>query len=109
MEAWQLVTIALGVICGLIGVIYYAGQSRDDKQDARFEKNEATVKEHIRDDILAHERLKAVETKVETLQTEVKTLRDMRHDIIEQVSHSLASWYTSILKEIQLMGEKFRK
>lgn len=109
MDPWQIITLAIVVVSGLIGVIYVAGQSRDDKQDARFDRDEAEVKEHIRDDAQAHERLMAVETKVDTLQIEVNSLRQMRHEIIEHVSHSLASWYTNILKQMQEMAEKLRK
>lgn len=100
MDPWQVIGIAVAIVCALIGVIYLAGQSRDDKQDARADKDEQALREHARDDVRAHERLTAVETKVETLTTEVRSLREMRHDIIEQVSHSLASWYTDILKTI---------
>lgn len=100
MESWQVFVISLGVIGSLIGVIYWAGQNRDDKQDARFDQNEANLKEHIREDIRAHERLTAVETKVEHLQTEVRSLRNMRHEIIEQCSRSLADWYAKVIEMI---------
>jgi hypothetical protein len=100
MEAWQIAASAFAVICGLVGIIYWAGQNRDDKQDARFTTNETNLKEHIREDIRAHERLTAVETKVEHLQSEVGKLRDMRHEIIEQCTRALADWYSKVIEMI---------
>lgn len=93
MDPWAVVGIAATIICGLIGVIYWSGRSRDEKQDE-------ALAEHVKDDIKAHERLTAMETEVSTLKVEVGKLRDMRHDILDQVSHSLASWYTSIVEMI---------
>jgi type II secretory pathway pseudopilin PulG len=100
MDAWQVVVIALGVIGSLLGIIYWAGQSRDDKQDKRFETNENSFREHVREDVRAHERLTAVETEVANLKTEVRGLREMRHDIMTHVSQSLASWYSKIVEMI---------
>lgn len=100
MDAFGVAGIAITIIGGLVGVIYLAGQHRDDKQDARFDTDEATLKEHVRDDVKAHERLVVVETKVESLETEVKALRDMRHQIIEHCTKALAEWYQKVVEMI---------
>jgi predicted transcriptional regulator len=105
MDPWQIIGAAVVIVCGLVGVIYWAGQTRDDKQDARFDKDEAKLDTHIRDDIEAHERLKAVETKVENLQIEVRSLREMRHEIIEQCSRSISDFYTDSVKRIADLRE----
>jgi hypothetical protein len=100
MDPWQIIGFAVVVVCGLVGVIYWAGQSRDDKQDARAERNEEAIREHVREDVRAHERLTAVETKVENLQIEVRSLREMRHEIIEQCTRSISDFYTDSIKRL---------
>lgn len=106
METWQILSgVVFVIVCGLVGVIYYAGQSRDDKQDRRADRNERSIADHIRDDTQAHERLTRVETKVDALQTEVRSLRDMRHEIMEHTSHALASWYQKIVEMISKLGK----
>ena len=99
MEPW-IWAIAVTIAAGLIGVIYWAGQNRDDKQDARFERDEETFADHVKDDIAAHERLRAVETKVENLEREVTGLRERWHDLRSEISETLSSWYLSIVKMI---------
>jgi predicted nucleic acid-binding Zn-ribbon protein len=101
MDAWQIIGTAVVVICGLVGVIYWSGQSRDDKQDTRAERNEKAFNEHVRDDMAAHERLRAVETEVATLKAEVKSLREKWHDLRSEVTHTLATWYTDIVGKIK--------
>jgi hypothetical protein len=100
MDPWQIIGAAVVIVCALIGVIYWAGQHRDDKQDARFDTDEASFREHVRDDLKAHERLTVVETKVESLAAEVKALRDMRHQIIEHCTKALAEWYQKVVEMI---------
>lgn len=98
MEPW-LIALAVSIVCGLVGVIYLAGQSRDDKQDARAERNEKALADHVREDVSAHERLRAVETKVESLEREVTGLRERWHDLRTEISQTLSSWYLSIVKK----------
>lgn len=90
MEPWIWALVVTGA-AGLIGVIYWAGQSRDDKQDARHERTEEALADHI-------ERLKAVETKVETLEREVSLIRERWHDLRSEISTTLGNWYTSLVK-----------
>lgn len=98
MEPW-LIALAVSIVCGLIGVIYLAGQSRDDKQDARAERSEKALADHVRDDIEAHERLKALETKVETHDREIANLRERWHDLRTEISQTLSGWYLSLVKK----------
>jgi uncharacterized membrane protein len=99
MEPW-LWALMVSVAGALIGVIYWAGQNRDDKQDARFDKDERAMAEHIKDDVSAHERLKAVETKVEQLDREVTGLREKWHDLRSEISTTLGNWYVNLVKMI---------
>lgn len=99
MEPW-LIAIGVSIVGGLIGVIYLAGQSRDDKQDARHERHEKALADHIKDDISAHERLRAVETKVESHDREIAGLRDRWHDLRGEISTTLGNWYVSVMKNI---------
>lgn len=99
MEPWVW-ALVVSIAGALIGVIYLAGQQRDDKQDERSDKDERALADHIKDDISAHERLKAVETKVEQLDREVTGLREKWHDLRGEIAQTLSSWYTSIVKMI---------
>ena len=99
MEPW-LWALAISVVSGLIGIIYWSGQNRDDKQDARFEKDERIMSDHIKDDVSAHERLKAVETKVDNLEREVSSIRERWHDLRSEISTTLGNWYVNIVKMI---------
>lgn len=99
MEPW-IWAIVITVAAGLVGVIYWAGQSRDDKQDARHERTEEALANHVKDDISAHERLRAVETKVDNLEREVAGIRERWHDMRSEISQTLSSWYLSIVKMI---------
>lgn len=101
MEPWLwALGIGIGIAGSLVGVIYWQGQNRDDKQDARFEKDEKALADHIREDVSAHERLRAVETKVDNLEREVTSLRERWHDLRTEISQTLSSWYLSIIKLI---------
>ena len=105
MEPW-LWAILVSVVSGLIGIIYWAGQNRDDKQDARAERNEEAQADHIKDDVNAHERLKAVEIKVEQLDREVTGLRERWHDMRGEISQTLSNWYLSVVKMINKTDDR---
>lgn len=101
MDPWQIVGTAFVVVCGLVAVIYYAGQHRDDKQDERATGNEQSFSAHVRDDTAAHERLKAVETEVAHLKAEVVGLRQRWHDLRSEVTHTLSTWYVDLVEKIK--------
>jgi uncharacterized protein HemX len=103
MEPWVW-AIVVGIAASLVGVIYWASQRRDDAQDERAERNEETLSDHIREDVSAHERLKAVETKVEHLEREVTLIRERWHDMRSEVSTTLGNWYTSLVKHFNDHG-----
>jgi uncharacterized protein HemX len=98
VEPWVW-AIAITIAAGLVGIIYWAGQSRDDKQDARAERNERALADHVRDDVSAHERLRAVETKVDNLEREVISIRERWHDLRSEISTTLGNWYVNIVKQ----------
>lgn len=89
--------IGVVIVLALIGVIFGLIVKRQDStsQDIRL---------HISEDSKAHERIAVIETKVDALDKNVTKLRDMRHEIIDEVSHKLAGWYLELLKVIK--GEK---
>lgn len=99
MEPW-IWAIVVSIAAGLVGVIYWAGQNRDDKQDARFDRDEKALADHVRDDIQAHERLRALETKVETHDREIAGIRERWHDMRSEISTTLGNWYVNIVKLI---------
>jgi hypothetical protein len=99
MEPWM-IAIAISIVSGLIAIIYWAGQSRDDKQDARFDKDERTMMDHIKDDVAAHERIKALEIKVETHDREIASIRERWHDLRSEISTTLGNWYVNLVKMI---------
>lgn len=99
MEPW-LWAIVIGIAGSLVGIIYWAGQNRDDKQDARFERDEKALADHVKEDVSAHERLRAVETKVDNLEREVMNIRERWHDLRSEISTTLGNWYVSIVKLI---------
>lgn len=65
------------------------------------ERNEKRLDDHIREDVAAHERLRAVETKVDNLEREVSSLRERWHELRNEVSQTLASWYNSVIQMIK--------
>jgi hypothetical protein len=93
MDPWQIVLGAVGIVGALIGAIYVTGQRRDDKQDERVGRNEAAVREH--DKAIAELR-----TDMTNVKAEVRSLREMRHEIIEQCTHALAEWYQKVVDMI---------
>lgn len=104
MSIEWVIGIAATIVCGLIAVIYWAGQSRDDKQDARFDRVEKTIDDHIRECAVKHERIVRAETKVATLEGEVGKVRDMRHEIMDHTTKALSEWYSNV---IEVIGKRF--
>lgn len=108
MEPWVW-ALVLPVAAALVGIIYWAGQNRDDKQDARAERNEEALKEHIKEDTKIHERVVRLETTVESHEKELGKLRDMRHDILDSVTKTLAGWYSEIMEAVRRMIDQLKR
>lgn len=89
--------LGLGFIASLVGIIYWIGRERDTKQDR-------DLSDHIKEDVRAHERLTAVETKVANLESEVKAIREMRHEIMKHTSDALAGWYANV---VDTLGKRY--
>jgi uncharacterized protein YdcH (DUF465 family) len=106
MSIEWIIGLSISIVCSLIGVIYLTSRARDDRQDARTDSNEAHFAQHIKDDNRMHERIVRQETKMETLEAEVAKLRDMRHEILDSVTHRLAEWHTEIIAFIRKMLER---
>lgn len=100
MNIEWVVGIALAIISGLIGIIYYAGQLRDDKQDERFDRNEKEVDEHVKEDVRAHERIRAVEIKIENVEDEnrrlAKNIHDLRSSLPGIIKEYAEMWVTKL-------------
>ena len=99
MEPW-LWAILISVVSGLIGIIYWAGQSRDDKQDARFERDEKALADHNREDIQAHERLRALEADMVTVKDRVRDIGRSVHEAREAFRIAIAEVYRFITEKV---------
>lgn len=99
MEPWVW-AIIVSVAGGLIGIIYWAGQRRDDKQDARAEKNEEALADHTKDDIQAHERLRALEADMVTLKDRVRDIGRSVHEAREAFRIAIAEVYKFITEKV---------
>lgn len=103
VEIW--IPLVCAALIGLVGVIYWAGQRRDDKQDDRFDIDENEFNEHVKEDRAAHERIARVEERVIVLETEQKTTRKHMHDLRDEVSKTVSGWYLEILRLINRDGK----
>lgn len=99
MEPWLIAT-GIGIACSLVGVIYLAGQNRDDKQDARAEKNEKTLADHSKEDVAAHERLRALEADMVTVKERVRDVGRSVHDAREAFRIAIADMYKFLSEKI---------
>lgn len=80
MEPW-LWAIIIPVTAALVGVIYWAGQSRDDKQDERHERNEKDLSDHIKEDVKVHERVAVLESSQKTHEKRLNEVEVYAEDI----------------------------
>lgn len=101
MDAAWIAGIALTIICSLIGVIYYANRARDKEQDDRIADQSSAIEHHIREDIAAHERIRALEVKVEQHEREISVLRQRWHDLRSEITATLSTWYADLIERIQ--------
>lgn len=92
--------LAVPIVVGLIGVIYYAGQQRDDKQDARFERDEKALSDHTREDIEAHERLRALEADMVTVKERLRDVGRSVHEAREAFRIAIAEIYKFITEKM---------
>lgn len=93
--------VAIGVVLGLIGLVWGLIKARQDKAEERQERADGRLANHITDDISVHERVVRVETEVHTLKEEVRALRDMRHEILDRVTRVLGEWYANIIERLK--------
>lgn len=92
MEPWVwpiIITIGLA----LIGAVWALVRRSSERTEQRLD-------DHIHEDTLAHERLRAVETKVESLEREVKSIRERWHDLRSEITTTLGNWYTQLVNQI---------
>lgn len=60
---------------------------------------------HVKDDAKVHERVATLEERTNTQATEIRSLRDMRHEIIEQCTRSISDFYTDSIKRLAELRE----
>lgn len=111
IPAWVLWAIGatFGTICALIGIIYAAGQRRDDKQDQRAENTEAAHERLSETAAATKERLRAAEIEIQVLKSEVAGLRERWHEQQGETARALASWYTSIVEQMNRQLDDIRR
>lgn len=92
--------VAIGIVLALIGLVWGLIKTRQDKAEERQERADGRLASHVVDDTAIHERVVRLETDMFTLKDEVKSLREMRHEIMTHTTQSLASWYASVVETI---------
>lgn len=92
MEPWVW-PLALTILLALLGAIVALFRRGTERTERRLD-------EHIREDTTAHERLRAVETKIDNIEREVAGLRERWHDLRGEISTTLGNWYVNIVKLI---------
>lgn len=91
----------LAIITALLGAIYAALRSRDEKIEERLQGLVEDYQRHIQSAGQLAERLRANETEIATLKGEVHQLRDRWHDLRSETTRTLGQWHVNIIREIQ--------
>jgi hypothetical protein len=60
---------------------------------------------HVKEDGKHHERIATLEERTGQQQQEIRGLRDMRHEIMEQCTRSISEFYTDSVKRIAELRE----
>lgn len=55
---------------------------------------------HVKEDTSVRERVATLEERTSTQGNEIRSLRDMRHEIIEQCTRSISDFYTDAIKRV---------
>lgn len=64
---------------------------------------------HVKEDTSVRERVATLEERTNTQGEEVRKLRDMRHEILEQCSRSISDFYLDALKRLDELKEWVRE
>lgn len=64
---------------------------------------------HTKEDSKRDERLATLEERSREHGTEIRSLRDMRHEIIEQCTHSISNFYVDAMKKLDELKEWVRE
>ena len=97
MEPWQQWSLIAGAFGALLGIIW----KLVTLAIARIEKR---LEDHIAEDIKVHERVVRLETRGETDEKEITELRErtrnMRHDILGEVTKMMLGWYNDAVERL---------
>jgi hypothetical protein len=97
MEPWQW-AIAATLVIGLFGGGYLLFKARVDRIERQLD-------DHIKEDAKVHERVATLEERSASHGHEIRGLRDMRHEIIEQCTRSISDFYNDSLKRLAELRE----
>lgn len=82
MDAWQVIGLVVTVALAVVGAFW-----------AMVRRGLENIERH-------GERIAVLENDVKHLNSEVAKVREVRHDIMDNVSKSLATWYISVIEKI---------
>ena len=60
---------------------------------------------HVKEDSKQHERIATLEERTKEHGHEIRSLREMRHEIIEQCTRSISEFYTDSIKRLSELRE----
>ena len=60
---------------------------------------------HVKEDSKHHERIATLEERTHSQSQEIRSLRDMRHEIIEQCTRSISDFYADSIKRLAELRE----
>lgn len=98
---------ALGICTAILGILFgfLLGILRDHiGRDAKVHERVAVHEEKLKDLQGTSTEIAVLKSKHDDLRLNMDKLKDVRHAILDDVSHKLSSWYLELVKMIR--GEK---
>jgi hypothetical protein len=96
---------AVSIIGALVATIHAADRRRYDELrrhiDEQFSRLTERLEDHIQQDGLVHERVRATEIEISNVKTEVFSLREKWHDLRSEVTRNVSTWYADVVALIE--------